>query len=185
MTAFDSDIRVPLIVAGPGVPHGKVVTQVAQNVDLNPTFVQLAGGTPDPSIDGRSLVALLRASSAPPRWRTLALVEHRGRRLDRLDPDYERSSSGGDPTSYAALRISSPRLPHFRGPVEALYVRYRDPAREREYYDIATDPYERRNVASTLTTAQRRELDRLVKRLVACHDARTCRRAGGGRTRSV
>ena len=39
-TAFDTDIRVPLIVAGPGVPHGRVVSQVAQNVDLYPTFVR-------------------------------------------------------------------------------------------------------------------------------------------------
>ena len=176
MTAFDSDIRVPLIVAGPGVPHGKVVPQVAQNVDLNPTFVQLAGGEPDPSIDGRSLVALLHASPTPPRRRTFALVEHRGRRLDRGDPDFARSASGDDPTSYEAVRISGARLRHFRGPVEAVYIRYHDA--EREYYDIATDPFQRRNVASALTSAQRRELDRIVERLRTCHGARACRRAG-------
>ena len=33
-TAFDTDIRVPLIVAGPGVPAGKVMHQVVENTDL-------------------------------------------------------------------------------------------------------------------------------------------------------
>jgi N-acetylglucosamine-6-sulfatase len=51
-TAFDTDIRVPLIIAGPGVPQGRVISQVVQNVDLDPTFVQLAGGRPVWSVDG-------------------------------------------------------------------------------------------------------------------------------------
>jgi N-acetylglucosamine-6-sulfatase len=30
-TAFDTDIRVPLIIAGPGVPGATIVSQVVQN----------------------------------------------------------------------------------------------------------------------------------------------------------
>src|SRR5205807_1558899 len=37
MTAFDSDVRVPLVVAGPGVPAGRTVSRIAENVDLYPT----------------------------------------------------------------------------------------------------------------------------------------------------
>ena len=44
-TAFDTDIRVPLIIAGPGVPQGRIVSKVVQNIDLYPTFVQLSGRT--------------------------------------------------------------------------------------------------------------------------------------------
>src|SRR4051812_29363869 len=168
-TAFDTDIRVPLIVAGPGVPHGRVVTQVAQNTDLYPTFVQLAGGTPSPSSDGHSLVPLLHPANTP--WRTLALVEHRGgRTLSRFDPDFEDGRPSGDPTGYAALRISSPRLAHFSGPVEAVYVEYADG--EREYYDIARDPFERRNVAGWLTAPQRRELHAVLGAPGRCPRAR-------------
>jgi N-acetylglucosamine-6-sulfatase len=43
MTAFDSDIRVPLVVAGPGVPAGATTTKIAENVDLRPTFDGIAG----------------------------------------------------------------------------------------------------------------------------------------------
>src|SRR3954466_2453232 len=102
MTAFDTDIRVPLIVAGPGVPRGRVVPQVVQNTDLYPTFVQLAGGTPSGPVDGHSLVELLHPARGTPPWRTVALVEHRGRTLDGRDPDYEAGGHRDDPTTYEA-----------------------------------------------------------------------------------
>ena len=38
MTAFDTDIRVPLVVAGPGVPAGRRTHAIAENIDLCPTF---------------------------------------------------------------------------------------------------------------------------------------------------
>ena len=41
--AWDHDIRVPLVVAGPGVPAGATVSQLAANLDLRPTFEELAG----------------------------------------------------------------------------------------------------------------------------------------------
>jgi N-acetylglucosamine-6-sulfatase len=179
MTAFDSDIRVPLIVAGPGVPHGRVVHQIAQNTDLYPTFVQLAGGRPNPKVDGHSLVPLLHPRPGGiPRWRTLALVEHRGHPSGPLDPDYDNGKLGGDPTTYDAIRISAPHLPHFAGPVEAVWVEYHDLAREREFYDIAHDPFEQDNLAGQLTTPQRHVLHRLLRRLEHCHNRRACWKAG-------
>jgi N-acetylglucosamine-6-sulfatase len=172
-TAFDTDIRVPLIVAGPGVPHGKVVQQVAQNIDLYPTFVQLAGGVARRPIDGHSLLALLHPSKVRPAWRTVALVEHHGK-TNPSDPDFEDGKRGGNPTTYEAIRISSKHLPRFKGPVEAVYVEYRDAARETEYYDIRKDPFERDNIAATLTAAQRAELHKVLTRLENCHNAAVC-----------
>ncbi|HKC29189.1 MAG TPA: sulfatase, partial [Jatrophihabitans sp.] len=45
-TAFDTDIKVPLIVAGPGVPAGSTVSAMASSIDLAPTFLQIAGARP-------------------------------------------------------------------------------------------------------------------------------------------
>ena len=77
-TAFDEDIRVPLVVRGPGVPRGTTVDQFAMNDDLAPTFAALGGARTPSFVDGRSLVPLLRAGPAPPVWRRAALVEHYG-----------------------------------------------------------------------------------------------------------
>jgi N-acetylglucosamine-6-sulfatase len=176
-TAFDTDIRVPLIVVGPGVPKGKRVSQVAQNVDLYPTFVQLAGARAHAPIDGHSLVPLLHPGKTRPPWRTVALVEHHHITGKPGDPDFE-DRHGGNPTTYEAIRISSRRLPHFRGPVEAVYVEYKDAAHELEYYDIRRDPFERHNIAHRLSAAQRDELHRILVHLEHCHSAAACWRAG-------
>src|SRR5204862_6104759 len=56
MTAYDSDIRVPLIVAGPGVPAGSTMNALAENVALAPTVMRLAGTRPPAAVDGHGLV---------------------------------------------------------------------------------------------------------------------------------
>ena len=170
-TAFDTDVRVPLIVAGPGVPHGKIVNQVAQNIDLFPTFLQLAGIKTPPS-DGHSLVSLLHPSGKSQPWRTVALIEHHGDNLDPADPDYQVKAD--NPPSYEAIRISAPALPGFRGPVEAVYIEYTDKADGIEYYDIAKDPSEIDNVAGALTAAQRLELHKVLVGLQNCHTSSRC-----------
>jgi N-acetylglucosamine-6-sulfatase len=174
-TAFDTDIHVPLIVAGPGVAAGKVMPQVVQNVDLAPTFTQLGGATPANPVDGHSLVPLLQVGRDTT-WPTVALVEHQGGNDNPADPDFE--GGGSNPTTYAAIRISAKVLPHFSGPVEAVYVEYADPQHEIEFYDINKDPYEIDNTASRLTSQQRDELHNILAGLHNCHDANACWAAG-------
>jgi N-acetylglucosamine-6-sulfatase len=158
-TAFETDIRVPLIVTGPGVGRAKRVTRVAQNVDLYPTFARLAGASVPASVDGRSLVPLLR-TRAVRSWRDLALVEHHGPNLDRTDPDAAAPGSGNPPT-YAALRLP-----------QAVYVEYAGGG--REYYDLRTDPQELDNVASGLPESRLASLHSALVALQECHGAASC-----------
>jgi N-acetylglucosamine-6-sulfatase len=174
-TAFDTDIKVPLIVVGPGVPRGKVVPQVTQNIDLAPTFEQLAGVRPNPSTEGHSLVPLLHPKRATPQWRTVALVEHHGDTKPG-DPDFD--GAGSDPPSYVGIRIVAKHLPGFSGPVDATWVEYDDAQHETEYYNDAIDPYQLDNVASSLSVSQRTSLHRILEGLHNCHNARACWRAG-------
>ena len=102
LTAFDTDIRVPLIVTGPGVPAGRTMDQMTENVDLCPSFEELAGAPVPPSVDGHGLGALLHGGQ-PAGWRKEILVEHHGRVYDRGDPDLPVSGAG-NPPSYEALR---------------------------------------------------------------------------------
>jgi arylsulfatase A-like enzyme len=159
MTAFDSDIRVPLIVAGPGVPRGRTTSRIAENVDLYPTLVQLAGGRSPAGVDGRSLVPLLHGQRVS-RWRTAALIEHHGPDQNGADPDHPAPGSG-NPTSYEAIRLPT-----------AVYVEYRGSA--REYYDIARDPNERVNIYGRLSGRQRASLHATATRLAHCHGGTAC-----------
>jgi N-acetylglucosamine-6-sulfatase len=171
-TAFETDIRVPLIIAGPGVPAGKRVPQVVQNVDLYPTFVGLTGSTPHKPVDGRSLLPLLHPGKQRPAWRTVALIEHQ--HVSRKSPDDPDAEDGVSPTTYEAIRIVSPHLTAFKGSVNAVYVEYKDAAHELEFYDLSKDPFELHNTASTLTAAQKAQLHKIVGKLETCHNAHAC-----------
>ena len=67
MTAFDTDIHVPLVVTGPGVVHGRTRDEVVENVDLCPTFAEFAGVAIPATADGHTLVALLGQEPYPGR----------------------------------------------------------------------------------------------------------------------
>src|SRR5258708_20424237 len=56
MTAYDTDIRVPLVITGPGISGGRTVQEIAENIDLNPTFTALGGAATAANVDGRTLL---------------------------------------------------------------------------------------------------------------------------------
>lgn len=66
---YEPGLNVPLIVRGPGVAKGVVPTQLVANIDLAPTFLELAGLPPSESMQGRSLTPLLRGET-PADWRS-------------------------------------------------------------------------------------------------------------------
>jgi arylsulfatase A-like enzyme len=159
MTAFDTDVNVPLIITGPGVTPNTATPAIAQNVDLAPTFEQLAGLSPPPTIDGRSLVPLLDGA-APSDWPNVALVEHAGPDRDVTDPDYPALRSGNPPT-YTALRTAT-----------FTYVEY--VTGDAEYYDRTTDPYELDNLVGQLSSARRAQLHQEVLELASCKGTVSC-----------
>jgi len=52
---YDSTLRVPWIVAGPGVAAGRVSATVARGIDVLPTLLDYAGLSVPPTVEGRSL----------------------------------------------------------------------------------------------------------------------------------
>jgi N-acetylglucosamine-6-sulfatase len=72
---YEENIRLPLIVRGPGIAAGKTMDQLVGNVDFAPTFAQWAGATVPDFVDGRSFAPLL-GGAAPDAWRQAFLIEH-------------------------------------------------------------------------------------------------------------
>ncbi|QGJ70829.1 Hypothetical protein PBC10988_25270 [Planctomycetales bacterium 10988] len=61
---YDAGIRVPMLATWPGViPAGSQEDAKISFCDFLPTFVELAGGTPPESIDGRSFAGVLRGTT--------------------------------------------------------------------------------------------------------------------------
>ncbi len=159
-TAFDTDVKVPLIVAGPGVPAGRTVSAMTSSIDLAPTFADLAGVEPAGGPDGVSLAGLWHGESPPVDWQRGVLIEHHGPDFDKYDPDMQTVRYGNPPT-YEALRTSS-----------ALYVEYQDG--EREYYDLTQDPFELNNLAGTAPPEVLAGLHAQLRAMATCRGSVAC-----------
>lgn len=152
-SAYEEDIKIPLVVRGPGVPAGQVVSSITANVDLAPTFAAIAGVTPPSFVDGRSYLPFLNGTT-PSVWRKALLLEHAGPSsvtaasadpsLEPQDPyDVQLQATGASPV-FAGLRTQNQAI-GTHGPIN--YVEYDNG--ERELYDISLDPSQLDNGYST------------------------------------
>jgi len=154
-TAYEEDIRVPLMVRGPRVPANRVLKHQVLNNDLAPTFARLAGVTPPPFVDGKSMVPLL--DSSPPttsNWRTGILTEN-----------WRTEGVGGpsDAPTYKALRTQN-----------FSWVKYVNG--ERELYDMRNDPYQVQSRDPSKNRSLVRRYNNQLGMLATC-DGAECRAA--------
>jgi choline-sulfatase len=135
---YQSTMRVPFIVAGPGVPPGRVVRARTATVDVVPTALGTLGVQPDGDLIGRDLRPLMNGRSIP------------------SDPVYTESLFGRLNCHWAALR----------GWVRDDWKLIN--GSEPELYNLADDPLEQRNLAAEQPDRVRRmsdELQRAMQRL--------------------
>ena len=135
---FEESVRVPLIVYDPRAARtaGKVVSEIALNIDIAPTVLELSGSPVPPVMQGKSLVSFLY-DRKPKDWRTDFFYEH--------------------------TFMGSPRLPRTGGVISTdwKYIVYTEHNYE-ELYDLHKDPYEKTNLARDRKSAKK--LENLRKR---------------------
>jgi arylsulfatase A-like enzyme len=117
----DVSIRVPLVIYDPSLPASRR-EELALNIDLAPTLLELAGLDPPKEMQGRSLLKLMKNDSES--WRTEFFYEHHFKH-PRIPPT-------------EAVRTASLK-----------YIRYleSEPLYE-ELYDLTDDPDETKNLAN-------------------------------------
>jgi arylsulfatase A-like enzyme len=133
-------IRVPLILAGPGVANARVNDQV-RHIDLFPTVAELCGLDKPTGIDGRSLVPFMNGSSLPeePAYMEAVGVKLEGRSIiGARVPDWKLLMPGGG-------RPSLHKLDGADGPDEKrnLYSRYPEVAERLKSYIHSVQATER------------------------------------------
>lgn len=161
LTPFDTDINVPLVMSGPGVPQG-TTDILAQNVDIRSTLDAIGHTVPGEEVDGQALLPLPEAGDT---WRSAALVEHHGPDIVLGDPDYQPAKVG-NPPSHFALRFA-----------DYIYIEYLNG--RIEYYDLVKDPAETTNIADTLDAETRQRLHRMVLSAQSCRGSVACATALG------
>jgi N-acetylglucosamine-6-sulfatase len=188
-TAYEEDIRVPLIVRGPGVPEGRTLPHLVLNNDLAPTFADLAGAKTPSFVDGRSLEPLLSTEPTPEQWRRAFLVEAaasegRGPLSPLADEGSIKPLLTGDPLpegwrraaqsrAWSSVDWGRPRLEAIRS-AEHLYVEYENG--EGELYDLREDPYQLNNQYDVADPELLRHLRGQLAALRGCSET-DCRKA--------
>jgi len=84
---YEHSVRVPLIIAGPGIPNGETRDQAVYLQDAMPTTLELAGLEVGPDIYFRSLMPLIENPEAPSAYSSIygAYMEDRQRMILRGD----------------------------------------------------------------------------------------------------
>jgi choline-sulfatase len=116
-SVYDATQRIPLIMSGPGLPHGHVVGETVRLVDVAPTVIELVGAEPLSEVEGRDLRPLIDGNEGHER---VAYVETQATRLDY----------GWSPL----LGVRTAKFKYIRAPLP-------------ELYDIVADPRELRDIA--------------------------------------
>lgn len=143
--AYEPSTHLPFLMRGPGIKPGSDTGELAANIDIAPTILQLAHAEADKSIDGRSLVPYALDSELRTRRPILFEsfvetndVEANGAEPARPRPLQGRSDAGASiiapPKDYEGIRLGRYK-----------YIEW--PDGEKELYDLIRDPYELNNRA--------------------------------------
>lgn len=134
---FHRCTNIPLFIWGPGyfAPDSRPQQHLLAHIDLAPTILQLAGRTIPPTVQGKSFYPVLikHYQGSPSAWRPEGLlVEH-----------WETNESNVRPvrTAYTALRLH-----------DEIYTEWS--SGDREYYDLAADPFQLSNQGDSLSSAE-------------------------------
>lgn len=136
----EESIRTPLLIYDPRLPKdagGRRVEQMTLNIDLAPTILDLAGVTVPASMQGRSLLPLVRGENV--RWREEFFYEH-----DLLGNRWIPPTEGVR-TRRWKYTLYTKEVPAFE-----------------ELYDLEKDPLEEHNLAQAPQAAA--QLERLRER---------------------
>ena len=153
--AYEPATHLPLLIRGPGIAPGTATGELAANVDIAPTILELAGAQADKSIDGRSLVPFMRdpnlrtrrpilfesfvetndveANGAPNTEPSGPITPGPAARAARASGGGATASIVAPPKDYLGIRL---------GPYK--YIEW--PSGEKELYDVTKDPYELNNI---------------------------------------
>jgi arylsulfatase A-like enzyme len=174
-TNYEEDLRVPLIIRGPGVPISQTSTALVSTMDLAPTFAELAQTSMPAYVDGRSLLGLL-SGSVP--WRQVFFLEQYpfssnigddpGFRNGLLEPDEpDHTWQLMEQPSSLCNSTVDPK-PIYTGIHGTRYKYVEHHACDRELYDLQNDPYELNNIYALAGAEVKAQLDAWLRVMESC-----------------
>ncbi|EMI41361.1 sulfatase and gycosyl hydrolase family 43 domain protein [Rhodopirellula sp. SWK7] len=178
---YETGIRTPFIVAWPGkIKPGTTTDAMVSWIDLLPTMIDLAGGTPPDAIDGKSFADVLLGESD--HHRDAIFATHKGDKgmnvypirsvrvgdykyILNLHPEFAFTTHTDVLGSAETLKPGTPSHGglHWRSyleaaktdPAAAAFLRDYHSSPAEELYQIADDPFEQNNLADSPEHAEK------------------------------
>ena len=175
--AYEPATHLPFLMRGPGIKPGSSSGELAMNIDVAPTILELANVTPDKSVDGRSLVPYVTDTLLRSRRPLLfeSFVETNDVEANGAEPSTAASSSAATSSnSEATASITAPPK-DYEGIRYGAYKYIAWPSGEKELYDITKDQYELNNLARDKNYAPIRNFLHNHLRLLEDCSGSTCR----------
>jgi len=132
---YEPSLRVPLLIRGPGIPKGQVRTDPFTMIDFAPTILDAAGVQVPRTVDGISLFDV--AQHGDRGWNRGILTETGPR---------EVGSDVAESDNFLVAKHGPSPLRFSQGVRTGDYLYVEHASRERELYDLRTDPREVHNL---------------------------------------
>ena len=161
---YEFDVRVPLIVRGPGVKEKARSDDLVMNIDIAPTIIDLAGGEIPKDMDGISVKKSLLGSkpgSGDEAVRDSFTIEHNGETNIGIPDHCPQKKLGGvgeckiDCVCEDAANNTYVCIRTLNDQKNDVYCKFLDTDSFEEQYNLKDDPYQLKNIAPLLTDGER------------------------------
>ncbi|XP_076140143.1 glucosamine (N-acetyl)-6-sulfatase (Sanfilippo disease IIID), b [Alosa pseudoharengus] len=170
---YEFDIRVPLMVRGPGVKAKLVLPTPVLNIDLGPTILDIAGvNLTEVNMDGQSFLPQMAPSLRNGTARSFFLVEYTGEGNASEDPACPKLGPGlahcfPDCTCEDAFNNTYACVRTLTG-CNLQYCEFADNESFVEVYNLTSDPHQLENIVKKVDPALLQTMNQRLIKLQSC-----------------
>lgn len=174
---YETDIRVPLLIRGPGVKRNHTLELPVSAIDLAPTILEMAGLSIPDDIDGQSFLKHIKEGTESDAAERFFLIEYFGEgdqsKIDGACPwtydgnltectkDSWCKCQDSRNNTYACVRRLS-RTVNFK------FCQFSDDENFVEVYDLERDPFELVNIFPGMDVGEQNDYTRILGELQSC-----------------
>ncbi|KAK2887886.1 hypothetical protein Q8A73_019334 [Channa argus] len=171
---YDFDIRIPLMVRGPGIKPNQTLQAPVLNIDLASTILDISGlNLSSVNVDGQSFLSQMAPSLRNGTTRPFFLVEYTGEGSPTTDPSCPKLGPGLSQcfpdcvcedaynNTYACVRTLD-------GKQNLQYCEFADSESFVEVYDLTPDPHQLENIVKKVDPAVLQAMNQRLIKLQSC-----------------